>query len=107
MGMARIIDSRGGADMRFGPIVTALGAAIVLTAAAAPAADGILIVQKITSGSGAATTNQIQIENTRMRAEVAGAAGRKQTIVFDGTAQIMRMIDDDAKTYSEMSKADV
>ncbi len=29
------------------------------------------------------------------------------TMIFDGTAQVMRTIDDDAKTYTEMSKADM
>ena len=93
--------------MRSGHTVPALGAAIVLTAAAAGAADGILIKQKSTSGGGAVTTNQIQLEKTRMRAEVDMPNGRKQTMIFDGTAQVMRMIDDEAKTYSEMTKADI
>ena len=28
------------------------------------------------------------------------------TMIFDGTAQVMRTIDDEAKTYSEMTRAD-
>jgi hypothetical protein len=87
--------------------VVALGAAMILSAAAAEAADGILIAQKMTSASGAVTTNQIEIEKTRMRAESEGAGGHKMKIIFDGTAQLMRTIDDDAKTYTEMSKADM
>lgn len=93
--------------MRSRHTVAALSTAIVLTTAAAGAADGILIAQKTTSSGGTVMTHQIQLEKTRMRAEVAGQSGRRQTIVFDGDAQVMRMIDDDAKTYSEMTRADV
>jgi hypothetical protein len=87
--------------------VATLGAVLILSAAAAEAADGILIAQKLTGASGTTTTSQIEIEKTRMRAESAGANGRKQTMIFDGTAQVMRTIDDEAKTYTEMTKADV
>lgn len=86
--------------------VAALGAAMILSAAAAEAADGILIAQKMTSATGTVTTHQIEIEKTRMRAE-SEAAGRKMKMIFDGTAQVMRTIDDDAKSYTEMSKADM
>jgi hypothetical protein len=93
--------------MRPGYTTAAVSAALVLTAAAAGAADGILIAQKTTTSSGAVATSQIQIERTRMRAEMNGPTGRTQTVIFDGDAQVMRMIDDAAKTYSEMNKADV
>lgn len=92
--------------MRSGHTMTTL-AAMVLCAATAAAADGVLVVQKMTSASGAVSTNQVDIEKTRMRAEIAAANGRKQTMVFDGTAQVMRTIDDEAKTYTEMTRADV
>ena len=42
-----------------------------------------------------------------MRAESAGPDGVTQVFVFDGTAQVMRMINYDKKTYTEMTKADV
>jgi hypothetical protein len=86
--------------------VAALGAAMMLSAAAAGAADGIVIVQKRTSASGAVTTSQIQIDKTHMRAEMEMANGRKQAIVFDGGAQVLRTIDEQGKTYTEMTKAD-
>ena len=93
--------------MRLGHILAAVVTAAILTTATARAADGILITQKMTSGSGAVTTTQVQIDKLHMRAEGSGANGRKQTMIFDGTAQVMRMIDDEAKTYSEMTKADI
>jgi hypothetical protein len=37
-----------------------------------------------------------------MRAESDAGGGRKMKMVFDGTAQVMRAIDDEAKTYTEM-----
>jgi hypothetical protein len=87
--------------------VAALGAAMMLGVAATAAADGILIAQKTTSATGTVTTHQIEIEKTRMRAESDAVGGRKTKMVFDGTAQVMRTIDDEAKTYTEMSKADM
>jgi hypothetical protein len=94
--------------MRVTYSVAALSAAVVLNAAVAGAADGVLITTKVTNASGAVTNSQVQIEKTRMRAEGGGGAnGRRQTMIFDGTAQVMRTIDDEAKTYSEITKADI
>jgi len=81
-------------------------AGVVLLTAPLLAADGILIVEK-TTARGATVTNQIQIEKNRMRAEAAGPNGGKQVVVFDGTAQVMRMIDIEKKTYTEMTKAEI
>src|SRR5262245_27173356 len=83
-----------------------LAAAMCALVAPLGAADGILVVQKTTRG-GSTQTNQIQIEKTRIRAETMNPAGRKQVVVFDGNAQVLRLIDDEAKTYNEMTKADV
>jgi hypothetical protein len=79
--------------------------ACFLTAARLGAADGVLIVQKHTS-SGTTETSQTQIEKTRMRSE-RGIAGKPQIIIFDGTAQVIRMIDPEKKSYRELTKADV
>jgi hypothetical protein len=81
------------------------GAGIMLTTLPLLAADGVLIVEKTTSGT-TTTTNQIQIEKSRMRADVQ-ANGGKQTMVFDGVRQVMLMINDEKKTYSEITKADI
>jgi hypothetical protein len=79
--------------------------AFPFTAGLAAAADGVLIVQKHTSG-GATNTNEIQIERTRMRAETGGG-DRAQVVVFDATAQVVRMINPARKTYTELTKADI
>ena len=84
----------------------AVFAALSMTAAPLFAADGILIVQQRTSG-GATQTSQIQIEKTRMRAEVPGPAGISQIVIFDNTAQVMRMIDAPNKSYTELTKSEV
>ena len=78
-----------------------LVAAFCLAAAPLFAADGVLIVEKTTTG-GSTKTNQIQIEKERMRAE-----SDTQTVVFDGTKQVLWLINDGRKSYSEMTKADV
>jgi hypothetical protein len=89
------------AFVKTAPLVVACS----LTAARLLAADGLLIVQKHTSG-GTTNTNQIQIEKTRMRAETGGG-DRAQVVVFDATAQVVRMISPARKSYTELTKADV
>jgi hypothetical protein len=74
--------------------------------ASTAAAQGVLIVQKISSG-GAESTSQVQIDKTRMRTEVADPSGTKQVIVFDGDRQTLLMINQERKSYSEITKADV
>jgi hypothetical protein len=84
----------------------ALVAALCLAASPLQAADGVLVIEKTTSGANT-QTNQIQIEKDRMRAETAGQAGEKQTIVFDGVKQVLWIINDAKKSYNEMTKADI
>ena len=83
------------------PAQALLAAAFCLAASPLFAADGVLIVEKTTSG-GNTKTNQIQIEKERMRAE-----SDSQTVVFDGAKQVLWLINDGRKSYSEMTKADV
>ena|SRR5215831_2154885 len=89
-------------------IVRTVWLAGIACAMAAPAwaADGVLIVQKVTKG-GDTKTNQVQIDQHRMRAEIAGPGGAAQSMIFDGGRQVMMIIDDDHKTYSEITQADV
>src|ERR1022692_2465660 len=68
------------------------------------AAEGVLIVQKTTSGDKT-TTHQIQIQGDKMRAESIGPNGEPEVIVFDGAKQVVWLINPDKKTYTEMSKA--
>ena len=73
----------------------------------AQAADGVLLVTKTTTTGSEPRTNQVQIESKRMRAESTGATGEKMIVLFDGTKQVMRLIDNEKKTYTEMTKEDV
>jgi hypothetical protein len=72
----------------------------------ASAADGLLVVQRVTT-NGTARTTEIQIEVNRMRAEVDEAGQGLRVVVFDATEQVMRLIDPARKSYTEMTKADV
>ncbi|MGE0593268.1 MAG: DUF4412 domain-containing protein [Vicinamibacterales bacterium] len=81
-------------------------AALVFSSQTVLAADGILLSERTTTGNRT-VTNEIKIEPTRIRAQVAPDAGEAQTIIFDGTRQVMWMISDQRKGYSEMTKADV
>lgn len=80
--------------------------AALVPAVPAWAADGVLIVMKVTFGTNPPQTNQIQIDQKRMRMTGTGPTG-SAGVMFDGTHQVMTMIDDAHKTYSELSKADL
>jgi hypothetical protein len=85
-----------------------LAICVCLAPLQARAADGVLLVQKVTMGGSPAQTHQIEIEAHRMRMDTGGMRGAgSQAVVFDGTRQVMLMIDDTNKTYSEMTKADL
>ena len=78
----------------------------ILSSAALPlfAADGWLIVQKITI-AGSARITQVQIEKDRMRTDTTGPNGEKMASIFDG--QTLTTINLDRKTYTVMTKADI
>jgi len=84
----------------------ALSTALCLTTVPLIAAEGLLVTQKMTV-NGKPRTSQVQIEKERMRAEVDGANGERQVIVFDGPKQVLTMIYPDKKAYAELTKADV
>jgi hypothetical protein len=86
---------------------TVTAAAVALLAGSAVAADGALIVMKVTSGANPPQTIQMQLEQKRMRTDVTGPTGATAAIVFDGTRQVMTMIDDARKSYTELTKADL
>jgi hypothetical protein len=94
--------------MKRAPIVATAGvlSLMLLEGVFLQAADGVLIVEKSTSGSST-TTNQIQIEKTHMRAETTGQNGEKQAFLFDGAKQVLSIVNLDKKTYSEITKEDV
>ena len=93
-----------GMKVTFTPIVHV--AAIGVFTVSLQAADGLLIVEKSMTG-GTPTINQIQMEANRMRAETTGPGGEKQILIFDGARQVMLMIDDQRKSYTELTKADM
>jgi hypothetical protein len=68
------------------------------------AANGLLIVQKTTGMTATPSTNQVQLEATRMRAESTAASGAKQVVMFDGTRKVLTMIDNEKRTYTEVTQ---
>jgi hypothetical protein len=86
--------------------LTGLVVALVALVSPVHAAEGVLIVERTTTGDST-RSNQIQIEAQRMRAEMTDADGRAQVVVFDGAKQVLWLIDSSRKSYSEMTKADV
>jgi hypothetical protein len=85
----------------------AFASALLVLTGTAQAADGVLLVTKVTAGSGAPQTSQVQIDGRRMRAETFGERGEKQVAIFDGAKKVMILVDDSKKTYAEMTEADV
>lgn len=76
---------------------------VLLFSAHALQAQGISIVQQETR-EGKTTTNQVYLDKTHIRNETH-ASGDDMVVVFDGAAQVVRMINVDKKTYSEIDKA--
>jgi hypothetical protein len=70
------------------------------------AATGVVISMKTTHGEST-STSQIQLDADHMRAEMSGRGGGQSTVVFDGVKQTMYIIDDNKKTYSEITKDDL
>jgi hypothetical protein len=83
-----------------------LACVVCLAAFSAAASGGLVITLKTTSGTDVVTT-QMQFDATHMRAELASPGASKNVLVFDGTRQVMDVIDVDKKTYTEITKADV
>ena len=83
----------------------AIAAACLLTATLY-AANGIQVTVKTTNG-GNTETNQVQLDANHMRAEAIDMRGGKQVMIFDGTKQVMDLVDPASKTYSEITKADI
>lgn len=89
--------------MKLRRIAVIAGAALACAASTASAADGVLVVQKTTSGTSTMTT-QVQVEKTRMRAEI-GAGAEAQVVIFDGAKGVLYVISPARKSYIEMTKA--
>lgn len=81
--------------------------AVCVAACPLAAAAGVLIVEKTATGGGPAQTHQVMIEKDRMRVEHDMPSGDKGTVLFDGAKQVIRLLNYDKKTYTEMTKADV
>jgi hypothetical protein len=81
-------------------------AALCLCFTSTYAANGVVISMKSTKGAST-TTNQIQLDANHMRTEMGGRAGGQNAFVFDGVKQAMYIIDDNKKTYSEITKDDL
>lgn len=86
---------------------TVLSAMLVvcLTPALTWAADGVLMVQTITGGTGI-TKSEVQIERNRMRTEISDGASMRQTIIYDGSRDVLLVVDTARKSYMEMTRAD-
>ena len=83
----------------------ATAAAILAFAPVLPAANGITLTMKTTSG-GDTRTQTMQMDANHIRVDIADA-GKNQIMIFDGAKQVLDIVDLDAKTYTEMTKEDV
>ena len=86
--------------------VVFIPAVLALATATLWAADGVQITVKVTSGTDTRTT-QAQFDKTRMRTEVKSSTGGNEIVIFDGTKQVLDILNPDAKTYNEITKADI
>jgi hypothetical protein len=81
----------------------AVAIALVLAATSA-SAQGVVMVMRQVSGAQTATS-QTQMDRSHVRSEVQ-ANGETNAFVFDGQADVIRMINLSRKSYVEMSRAD-
>jgi hypothetical protein len=89
------------------PLRTPLAVLATVAWLAAPlhAAEGIVIVQQITSG-GSTSTNETHLTRDRMRTAISMPQGGRQTVIFDGVAEELIVVDDARKSYSVLTKAE-
>jgi hypothetical protein len=92
--------------VRLGARRIARALAIIVMAWPLPAAAGVLIVEKTTTGGGPAQTHQVQIDRDWMRAEHRMGADQS-AFVFDGARDVVRIVNYDKKTYTELTRAEV
>lgn len=83
----------------------AVACVVAMLPAQARAAQGVMIAQTVTT-NGKPTSNEVQVTQQRMRADIESANGR-QTVIFDGVKQVLYMINTARKSYVEMTKAEV
>jgi hypothetical protein len=77
---------------------------VVLLAASSASAQGIVISMREMRGTQTSTT-QMQFDATHVRTEVRQGAD-PVTVVFDGSAQVLRLINPVRKSYSELTQAE-
>jgi hypothetical protein len=89
------------------PIVGALEALALSLLASAPAfaQQGVVMVMNEASGSQKMQA-RMQLDRTHVRTEIRDQ-GRLMAVTYDADAGVMRMIDDNGRTYTEITEADL
>jgi hypothetical protein len=77
----------------------------LFTARPTLAADGIVLMQRMTGAAGS-VVSQIQLEPNRARTEVTDPSGRRQIVIFDGALDTLLIVDPANKRYTEVTRAD-
>ena len=88
------------------PQMFAVGLVLSALAVRVYAADGVVLVQQMTGTMGT-TSSHAQVTKSKIRSEITNGQGQRQILVFDADRQVLDIINPDAKTYSELTKADV
>ena len=83
-------------------LITAVAASLVTVAVVSAQSPGVVIVQEMTR-DGKTMTNTTQMDKSHMRVEMASTS----VFIFDGEAQVARIVNMDKKSYMEMTKADL
>lgn len=73
-----------------------------LAAGVTSGASGVIITAKAVSG-GTPETHRIQLDADHLRADT----GDNRIVIFDGSKQVLEIVNTDQKTYRELTKADV
>lgn len=78
---------------------------VMLCPAPAAAADGVRLIQQIT-GEGTSVRSEVLVEAQRIRTEVSDPAGRRQVIIFDAARDVLLIVDEASRRYTELGRAD-
>lgn len=84
----------------------AISAFVVCAFIPVGAADGVVMVQRVTV-NGSVRTTEMKLDRTRMRTEVTDASGATTVMIFDTGKQVMDIVNMAGKSYTELTKADL
>lgn len=80
---------------------------LTLLAGASASAQGVVMVLNETTGGGQVTQSRMQLDATHVRADVRDQRGQQAVVLYDATAQLVRIVNPGARTYTELTQKEM